>query len=143
MYNIIILPLIAGVVAQTFKFLIRANKQKFSLKNAFAYSGMPSGHSAIVTSLSVIIGLENGWTSPLFGFSFIFAVLIIRDALGLRRFIGRHGVIINKLVKDLEDDEVLEQDYPKLVEHIGHTVAQVLVGALVGAAVSLAGYYIL
>ena len=141
MYKILILPLVAGIVSQIIKFFIRGNKQKVELKNLLAYSGMPSGHSAMVISLLTIIGLNEGWHSPLFAFSFVFAIIIIRDALGLRKYLGEHGKMLNILVKDLKDDNVLEYKYPHLLEKIGHTPLQVLAGILIGFFISLFGYY--
>jgi uncharacterized protein len=144
MYQILLLPLIAGVViAQSLKFLITSNHQKFNLKNYAAYSGMPSGHSAMVISLATIIGLKEGFDSAIFAFSVIFSIIIIRDALGIRRYLGQHGRILNILVKDLKDDSFLDEKYPHLLERIGHTPAQVLVGAIIGFLTSLIGYIIL
>ncbi len=143
MYLILILPLISGAIAQAVKFFLKTNQQKFSLKNIIAYAGMPSGHSAMVISLTAITGLELGWDSPVFALSVILAVIVIRDALGLRRYLGQHGRILNILVKDLKDDEVLDKKYPHLLEKIGHTPAQVLVGGLIGLAISLLGYWVL
>lgn len=142
MYVVLILPLISIVIAQSLKFVIRSNKQKISLKNFLAYSGMPSGHSAMVVSLATIVGLVHGWDSPIFAVTIILAIVVIRDALGIRRYLGVHGKVLNVLVKDLEDDEVLDKRYPHLLERIGHTPAQVLVGATIGFLVSLAGYFL-
>ena len=138
------LPLIAGLIAQIAKFFIRSNHEKFNLKNIVAYSGMPSGHSALVISLATIIALKDGWATPLFAISFILAVVVIRDAVGLRRYLGEHGRTLNILVQDLkeEPDAPLDQEYPELLERIGHTPAQVLVGALIGFIVSLVGFII-
>ncbi|MFA5317910.1 MAG: divergent PAP2 family protein [Patescibacteria group bacterium] len=141
MIKIILLPIIAGAVAQIIKFFVSSNKLKFNFKNLLAYSGMPSSHSAAVSSLALIIVLIEGWGSPVFALSFIFAVVVIRDAIGLRRYLGQHGKILNILVKDLKDDKVLEEHYPKLLEKIGHTPLQVLTGCLIGIAVSAIGYY--
>lgn len=105
-----------------------------------AYSGMPSGHSALVVSLATIIGLTEKVTSPLFAISFILATIIIRDALGIRRYLGQHSQILNILINDLKNDKVLDQKYPHLLEHIGHTPAQVLAGAAIGASISIIGY---
>ncbi len=135
----LILPLVSGLVAQVSKMFIKSNRQKLDFKNIFAYSGMPSGHSALVVSLATIVGLKNGWTSPLFALSFVFAVVVIRDAVGLRRYLGQHGKILNVLVKDLKDDDMLDKSYPRLLEKIGHTPAQVVVGSLIGLVVSLIG----
>lgn len=143
MYSILILPLISIFIAQLIKPLIKANRQKFSFKNFMAYSGMPSGHSAMVISLATITGLKIGFDSALFAISAVFALLVIRDALGLRRYLGEHGKILNILVKDLSNDKVLDEKYPLLLEKIGHTPAQVLAGSAIGFTVSLIGYFLI
>lgn len=142
-YHILILPLISGITAQIIKSLIRSNHTKFSIKSLVAYSGMPSGHSAIIISLATIIGLEEGFSSPLFAISVVLAIIIIRDALGIRRYLGEHGRILNVLVKDLENDNVLEKKYPHLLERIGHTPLQVIMGSLMGFTISVIGYLLL
>ena len=108
-----------------------------------AYSGMPSGHSAIVISLATIVGFQEGLHSPLFAITIVFAVLTIRDAIGIRQYLGEHGKILNILVNDLKNDDVLEQKYPHLLERIGHTPMQVIAGSVLGFLVSLIGYLIL
>jgi uncharacterized protein len=142
MLDILILPIIAALTAQLAKFFIKSNRQKFNLKNIFSYSGMPSGHSSMMVSLATIVGLEQGLASPLFGVTAIVAVIIIRDALGLRRYLGEHGKILNVLVKDLKDDELLDNSYPHLLEKIGHTPSQVVVGSIIGFSISLIGYFL-
>ena len=139
---IILLPLISLFVAQVIKFFIKSNKRNFNLKNLFSYSGMPSGHSAMVISLTSIIGLTTGWESPMFGLSLVFAIIVIRDAFGIRKYLGQHGNILNILVKDLDDDKMLDKKYPQLLEKIGHTPMQIIAGSLIGLTISLIGYYI-
>jgi uncharacterized protein len=141
-YIVIILPLFAAFVAQVGKMFIRSNHSSFSVKNIAAYSGMPSGHTALMTSLTTIIGLTQGFNSPIFALTFVMMILVIRDALGIRRYLGEHGKILNMLVKDLDNDEVLEQHYPQLLERVGHTPAQVLVGGVIGFLISILGYYL-
>ena len=141
-YQILILPLLSLFAAQVLKSFIKSNHQKFSVRSLMAYSGMPSGHSALVVSLATIIGLTEKISSPLFAMSFILATIIIRDALGLRRYLGQHSHVLNILIKDLKNDQVLDQKYPHLLERIGHTPAQVLAGASLGFAVSLIGYFL-
>jgi hypothetical protein len=140
MYNILLAPIIAGLIAQVTKLIFKTNGKKLSFKNITSYAGMPSGHSAMVISLATIIGFEQGFSSPLFSFSLIFAIIVIRDAIGLRRYLGQHGQTLNALVKDLDEDEMLDRSYPLLLEKIGHTPAQVLVGGLIGFLVSFIGY---
>jgi uncharacterized protein len=143
MYLILVLPLLTGLIVQLIKFFINSNKLQFNLNNFFAYGGMPSGHASLVVSLTTIIGLELGLQSPFFAISLIVAILTIRDALGLRQYLGQHGQILNKLVKDLDNDHVLDQKYPHLLEKIGHTPTQVLIGAIIGFMVSLIGFLLL
>lgn len=138
----LIMPIIAGLSAQMIKMFLKNNKLKPSLKNLSAYSGMPSGHSATVSSLASIVALTEGIASPDFAISFIMAVLIIRDAIGIRRYLGEHGRVLNILVKDLDEDQMLDKDYPTLLEKIGHTPAQVIAGISLGIAVSLAGFFL-
>jgi uncharacterized protein len=142
-YHILLLPIISGAVAQIIKFFIKSNHTKIGMSNLLAYSGMPSGHSAMVVSLATIIGLEEGFKSSLFALSIILAIIVIRDALGIRRYLGQHGRILNILVKDLEDDMVLDSKYPHLLERIGHTPMQVLAGSILGFSISLIGHFIL
>jgi uncharacterized protein len=142
MLDILVLPIIAELIAQLAKFFIKSNHLQFSWQNLFAYSGMPSAHSSMMVSLATIVGLEQGLASPLFAITFIITVIIIRDALGLRRYLGEHGKILNILVKDLKDDELLDKRYPHLLEKIGHTPSQVVIGSIIGFLVSLIGYFL-
>lgn len=141
----LLLPILAMLIAQVSKGFIKSNNQKFSFSSILAYSGMPSGHSALVIGLATIIGLKSGWFSPLFAISLVLAMVVIRDAIGLRRYLGEHSRMLNELVKDLkeEPDQPLDRDYPHLLEKIGHTPLQVIVGGLIGFLVSLIGFMIM
>lgn len=141
MLKILIIPFIALLVSQFIKFTIKSNNLKPTLKNLNVYSGMPSSHSALMVSLTVIIGLEMGFTDPLFSVCAIISVIIIRDALGIRQYLGQHGKILNILIKDLGNDKVLDEKYPHLLEKIGHTPLQVVVGSIIGLLVSVLGFF--
>jgi uncharacterized protein len=141
--HILMFPLLAGLIAQSIKFFIRSNNQKFKFKNMVAYSGMPSGHSAMIVALATIVGLEESFHSSLFAMSCVLAVIVIRDAVGIRRYLGEHGRTLNILVKDLDEDKFLDNKYPKLLEKIGHTPAQVLVGSILGFLVSFVGHWLI
>ena len=142
MYIYLVCPIIAFFLAQGTKVFLRSFKHKITWHDVFAYSDMPSGHTAVVTSLVVILGLKLGWDSPLFAAAFVFATIVITDAVGLRNYLGQHGKTLNILVKDLKEDEFLDRTYPQLLEHIGHTPLQVTIGALVGALTSLIGFWL-
>ncbi|MHB8903783.1 MAG: divergent PAP2 family protein [Patescibacteria group bacterium] len=142
MYIYLICPIIAFILAQGAKVFIRSLNHKITLHDFFAYSDMPSGHTAVVVGLVSIIGLKDGLSSPFFAISFVFATIVIVDAIGLRNYLGAHGRTLNILVKDLKEDEFLDRTYPKQLEHIGHTPLQVLVGAVVGIITSLVAWYL-
>lgn len=142
--KVLLLPLLAGLIAQVSKFFIKGNHLKFNFRqwgNMIAYSGMPSGHAAITVSLTTIIYLTEG-LSATFATALVLTTLTIRDAIGLRRQIGKQGEIINDLVSDLDEDDLLDEKYPHLAEKIGHSRRQVMVGAIIGLLVSWIGYYI-
>lgn len=144
MYLQIILPVIAFSIAQGTKFILRTYRQKkIDWRNIFSYSDMPSGHSAVVISLLTIIALVNGLNSAAFAISFVFAAIVITDAIGLRNYLGQHGKTLNILVKDLKEDDFLDDFYPQLLERIGHTPLQVIAGALIGFLVSYLGFILL
>lgn len=132
MFIYILCPIIAFSLAQGLKIVLRANKKKITWHDIFAYSDMPSGHTSVVVAMTTILGLKLGVTSPIFAVSFVFATIVIVDAIGLRNYLGQHGKTINILVKDLKDDDFLDNIYPKQLEKIGHTPLQVIVGGTIG-----------
>lgn len=103
-----------------------------------SYGGMPSGHSAFVISLVTVVGLTEGIASSAFAVSVVFAAIIIRDAVGLRMYMGRHGQMINHLVRHLPPDE--QTRFPHLGERLGHTYGEAIIGALLGFSLALLLY---
>ena len=96
---------------------------------------MPSSHSAVVTSLATMVGKAYGIDSAIFAVSLIFAFVVMYDAAGIRIAAGKQAKILNKIVETpgLTGVEVSE----KLVEVLGHTPIQVLVGATIGIVVGI------
>ena len=137
MYTYLLSPVIAFVLAQGTKAFLRSRKHKLTWHDFVDYSDMPSSHTATVISLMTIMALKTGLASPYFAISFVLAAVVISDAVGLRNYLGSQGKELNVLVKDLKEDEFLDRRYSKQTEHVGHTPLQVLVGAILGAAVSL------
>ena len=130
----LIIPVLTWFCIQVFKVIwdLVATK-KFNFKRILGAGGMPSSHTAIVMSLAVLIGKENGFNSSIFDFSMIFAFVVMYDAAGVRRAAGKQARLLNKIVETpgLSDIEVQE----KLVEVLGHTPFQVIVGAIIGISV--------
>lgn len=142
MYIYILTPIVAFSLAQGAKVILRSFKHRITWRDVFAYSDMPSGHTSVVVSLVTILGLGLGASSPIFAAAFVYAAIVITDAVGLRNYLGLHGKTLNVLVKDLKEDEFLDQSYPKQLERIGHTPLQVLIGALVGFFTSLLAFWL-
>ena len=96
---------------------------------------MPSSHSAIVTSLATLVGKYQGVDTPIFAVSLILAAVVMYDACGIRRAAGKQAALLNKIIATpgLTGLQVSE----KLVEVLGHTPFQVLVGALIGVIAGL------
>jgi uncharacterized protein len=137
-YYLLITPFIAAIIAQVIKIILKKkNKMKAEDLIRFSYSGMPSGHSAFVSSLVTIIGLSEGVKTPIFALALAFAVLVINDALRLRQYLGEQGAMINILIKDLTEDHFLDEKYPTLKERIGHTIIESIAGIILGIIVGL------
>ena len=127
----LIVPVLTWFCIQVFKVVWDlVTTKKFNFKRILGAGGMPSSHTAIVVSLSVMIGKEFGFDSPIFAFSTIFAFIVMYDAAGVRRAAGKQARLLNKIVETpgLSDIEVQE----RLVEVLGHTPFQVIVGAMIG-----------
>ena len=127
----LIVPVLTWFCIQVFKVVWDlVTTKKFNFKRILGAGGMPSSHTAIVVSLSVLIGKEFGFDSPIFALSTIFAFIVMYDAAGVRRAAGKQARLLNKIVETpgLSDIEVQE----RLVEVLGHTPFQVIVGAMIG-----------
>ena len=132
----LVVPALMWLSIQTFKVIYDlAKTKKFNFKRILGAGGMPSSHSAVVTSLATLIGRNEGVNTPIFALSVIFACVVMYDAAGVRRAAGKQAQLLNKLVetKGLNGIQVQE----KLVEVLGHTPLQVFVGAILGIVVGL------
>jgi acid phosphatase family membrane protein YuiD len=101
----------------------------------FSSGGMPSSHSALVTSITLAIGMVEGFNSPLFALAFAVAMIVIYDAAGVRREAGRHAEKINVLLNEFFSGQPISEK--QLKEVIGHTPAQVLAGVGLGVGIAL------
>lgn len=127
----IYVPVILWFGIQLFKLIYDlVTTKQFNFKRIMGAGGMPSSHSAVVTSLATLIGKEVGLNSPLFAVALIFAFVVMYDACGVRRAAGKQAKVLNEIVNTpgLTNVEVQE----KLQEALGHTPVQVFVGAIIG-----------
>ncbi len=127
-YPYIITPTIAWLVAHLGKFIIgRLKKEKKDIGSyIFVSGGMPSSHSATTVSLATVIGLVNGFGSALFSIAGLFAVIVMYDAMMVRRSSGDQGIALQQLMKEQKSSVKLGR------VALGHTPLEVLVGASLG-----------
>jgi acid phosphatase family membrane protein YuiD len=102
--------------------------------------GMPSSHSALVTSVTLSIGLQEGFASPLFALSFALGMIVVYDAAGVRRQAGIHAERINAMMKSLFEGSGIPEK--ELKEVLGHTPFEVITGVILGVLISLALYWL-
>lgn len=117
--------------------------KKLDWGRMFGDGGMPSGHSATVTSVAVLTGLACGAGSVEFALSFILAIIVCHDATGVRRETEKQAFIITELVKAFE--ELAEDKLPevKLKKFVGHTPVQVTAGIILGIINAVIMYFVM
>lgn len=125
--------LTAWAVAQVLKVIIYAivNK-KFDITRLFGDGGMPSGHSATVTSLAILTGIEYGVGTFEFALAALLAIIVCHDAMGVRLETGKQAILINEIIKSFDVFATEELPEVKLKEFVGHTPIQVLMGMIIG-----------
>ena len=128
-------PFCVWLAIQIMKFITDwiVNK-KPNFKRLVGAGGMPSSHSAFIVSLAVGIGRISGFDSPLFALSFVFAGIVMYDAMGIRRAAGEHAKLLNLI---LSSDNKFKLDHVKLKELLGHTPFEVLGGLILGILVGV------
>ena len=131
-------------IAQILKTIIHyAVYKKLDLRRLFGDGGMPSGHSATVTSMAMLCALVYGTGSFQFAISLVLAIIVCHDAMGVRRETGKQAVMLNELTRlfgILSSEELPEI---KLKEFVGHTPVQVAAGITVGVVNAVIMYHIL
>lgn len=140
---IIVAGVTAWFTAQVLKTIIYwvVNK-KFDIWRLFGDGGMPSGHSATVTSIAMISALIYGTGSFQFAISTMLAVIVCHDAMGVRQETGKQAKVLNEIMKSFD---ILSKDAlpeVKLKEFVGHTPFQVFTGIIIGIIHGLIIYFL-
>lgn len=126
-----ITPLIVLVLSECMKMIVEGLRTGNWHDRLFHPGGMPSTHSAFVTSLLIIVWHKLGPHSVEFATAFVFACLMWYDAMSSRRAIGEQAAVLNQM-----------QRLRRLSERLGHSLAEVLAGIAFGAAVTSIGIWI-
>ncbi len=122
-------PFLAWLVAGVSKFIINSIKAKQFAFGLIGYGGLPSNHSAIVSSMAALVALKEGVGHPAFGVAITLAFIVMIDANSLRRQVGKHAVAINRLAASAPN-------YQTLRESMGHSRLEIAAGVLVGIVVA-------
>ncbi|EUK19441.1 divergent PAP2 family protein [Commensalibacter papalotli (ex Servin-Garciduenas et al. 2014)] len=134
-YSYLITPFLAWLCTGSLKFLINSIKAKQLAFKLIGYGGMPSNHSAIVTSMASLIAFKQSINSPAFGVAVTLAFIVIMDANGLRRTVGKHAIAINQV-------NLNKTEMPPLRERVGHSKGEILAGICVGICVGYIAHLI-
>lgn len=137
--KILISAVLGWTIAQVLKTLIHLYFTKsFVAERLVGSGGMPSSHSATVCALSTAALIQYGVQSYEFAMASIFAIVVMYDAIGVRRETGIQAQIINEMMDlfNSMNKELSRED--KLKEFVGHTPIQVLVGAILGILIGIA-----
>jgi acid phosphatase family membrane protein YuiD len=114
----------------------RKNGREILMTIVWHTGGMPSSHAALVSAMTTSVAFREGLQSNLFAVIFFTSLIIMRDAMGVRRSSGIQGKSLNSLGRDLEERFGLE--YHPIKEVQGHTPLEVAIGALLGIFIAAA-----
>ena len=138
----LIAALLANVAAQVlklFNFYFRSGR--WDLHQVISCGGFPSSHSSTVTALSLSIGLQEGFTSPFFAITCIFAFIVIYDAVNVRYYAGKNIQLTKQLISDIEEMQKVNFSDPiyheKIKDVLGHKFVEAIGGILLGLLVAL------
>lgn len=123
-----LIPLVVLVITEVVKIFVQGMRTGEWHRHLFRQGGMPSTHSAFVTSLVIVVGRKTGLDSIEFAIAAVFASIVWYDAIGVRAVLGEQAKVLNVL-----------QHFHHLRETLGHSLLEVLVGIIFGAIVTMVG----
>ena len=124
------------ILAQLYKVVVESiRERRLKLYRFFESGGMPSSHTAAVTSLATGAWKVAGLSSPLFAITLVFGTYFVFEATGLRQEVGKQARLLNDILDELLDTRQLATE--KLRELRGHTWAEVFWGFILGLATTL------
>ncbi|MDD4319674.1 MAG: divergent PAP2 family protein [Candidatus Peribacteraceae bacterium] len=126
-----LIPLVVLLLSEIVKMLVDQRRTGEWHAPLFRPGGMPSSHSAFVTSLLIVVGRKLGVESTEFAISFVFAAIVWYDAMSARRELGEQAAILNRL-----------QQWKHLKERLGHSFIEVVAGIAFGAVVTMVGIWV-
>lgn len=129
---------IAGGAAQALKFAWASLRDRSPRWRELVTSGgMPSGHASLVSALSFAVGITDGFDAPYAMVAVGLGLIVLVDAVTLRREAGEHARLLNRIIRHIND--VSESDRieaEKLEERLGHSNREMLAGVVFGAVIA-------
>ncbi|HRH92997.1 MAG TPA: divergent PAP2 family protein [Candidatus Peribacteria bacterium] len=126
-----LIPMVVAMLSEIVKMTVEGMRTGAWHAGIFRSGGMPSSHSAFVTSLVIVVAKKSGLHSIEFAIAFVFACIIWYDATSSRRAIGEQAKVLNRL-----------QHWQHLSERLGHSLLEVLCGIIFGAIVTMVGIWL-
>lgn len=134
--QVLLVSLVASLIAQSLKiFIDLIQNGKINFRVLVETGGMPSSHSASVTTLATCVGQVKGWDSTEFAIATIFAIIVMYDAAGVRQAAGKQAKVLNQIVDEMFQEHP-EFNEDRLKELLGHTPVQVIVGSILGVGIA-------
>ncbi|MBD5546197.1 MAG: divergent PAP2 family protein [Lachnospiraceae bacterium] len=136
--RIFVSAVIGWLVAQVLKTLIHfILTKKLVAERMVGSGGMPSSHSATVCALATATGIQCGGGGVEFAVTVMLAIIVMYDAMGVRRETGKQGQVLNEMLEVFTNMGKQISAEAKLKEFVGHTPLQVLMGAILGIVIAV------
>lgn len=134
--RVLLASVLAWLIAQVSKTIGEIIKERrLVLSRLVSSGGMPSSHSALVTSLATTTARIMGLGSPTFAVAAVLAGIVMYDAAGVRRAVSIQARLLNQMIDEAFQGRPFAEK--RLRELIGHTPIQVFVGGVLGICVGL------
>ena len=138
------LAIFAWFVAQVIKTLLHfVVNRNLDLKRMVGSGDMPSSQSAFVCAATMSIGQVCGWRDPMFSLSAAMSLVVMYDACNVRRCAGEQAKVLNDMIDHMDQIPPELKEHKRLNENLGHTLPQVIAGAVLGSVIGLVGPVIL
>lgn len=135
LHPIAIAALVSGLSAQLLKVVIELLRtRRLNIVRFFDNGGMPSSHTALVTTLTLGVARDSGTGTPIFAVTLLFSMYFVFEAAGLRQEVGKQARVLNDLVDELRHAHHLDRS--RLKELVGHTWGEVFGGFVFGLAIA-------
>ncbi len=129
----LVCSLAAFFIAQAIKVILTLIiHRRFDVRKFIENGGMPSSHTSTVCALTVSILNTEGAMSPITAVSLILTIIVMIDAMGVRRATGDNSKLLNKIVHDLFEEKNSQYLLEDIKQYVGHKPLEVLVGAFIG-----------